>query len=127
MVEYLAAPLVEQIVVEYLNAKLTEPVATEVPNPRPEAFARVILTGGAGRTGLVTHRASVTVESWGQTAYGAATLARLVEAYMLSLPLEVGNVYSVAAFAAPSNLPDPTSGQDRYTATYEIAVRAVAL
>lgn len=126
--EVLVAPDVEAIAVAYL-APLVAPatVATRIPAQRPARFVRVLTTGGAGRSSVVLHRVSLTVEAWATDAVAASNLARLLDGLLLAWPGQAGaRVYAVQPFGSPANLPDPVSGSPRYTATYEVTVRAVA-
>lgn len=118
------APAVDALVVAWLASKVDPPVATKVPQTRPSSFVRVLLTGGPGRSQVVIHRATVVVEAWGSTTSEAASLARELDVAMYEAEL-AGQWYSTSPLSAIGYLPDPKSGQERYTATYEVAVRAV--
>lgn len=125
--EVLVAPGVDDLVATYLRAKLTPvPVTIAVPKTRPAKFVRVLLTGGRGRYDVVLHAAQVTVEAWAASEGEASTLMMLADAHMHAARFQNVGIYNVTAFGAPTNLPDPTSGQRRYTATYEVTVRASA-
>lgn len=127
MSEPLIAPAPDAIVVAYLNTLLTPPVATDVPDPRPAEFVRVLVTGGGGRRDLVLQDAQITVEAWAATYADASELMMLADAHMHNARFVDADIRNVRAFGAPINLPDPTSGQSRMTATYEVTLRASAL
>ena len=126
--EVIVAPGVDDVVVQYLRPRLTPIfVSIAVPQTRPTKFVRVLSTGGRGRYDVVLHAATITVEAWATTEGEASTLMMLADAHMHAAPRTGGAIRAVTAFAAPMNLPGPTSGQRRYTATYEVTVRASAL
>lgn len=134
MSEVIVAPDVESLLVSYLSselaARLAEPgvkVSTKVPNPRPGRFVRVLLTGGAGRSSVVLESATVTVEAWGERETDAYSLAQLCRGLIHAIDVVNGvQFYRVEDFSAPANLPDPNSGQVRYTASYVVRVRGSA-
>lgn len=108
---------------------LAYPVGTRVPNPRDDAFWRVLATGG-DRRNMVADDATVTVESWAQTEVQASLMARTVRAVLESLggTTQDGTVvYRARSFSPPVNLPDPESAQIRYTSTGVITLRGTAL
>lgn len=108
---------------------LAYPVGTRVPNPRPPAFWRLLATGG-DRNNLVQDRPTLTVESWAATEVQASLMARTIRAVLESLAGTVTGstvIYRARDFSTPANLPDPTSGQVRYTSTGSLLVRGVSL
>lgn len=129
--EILRSPDVEQLLVDALPAALAElgisvPVSSAVPNPRPGEFVRVIRTGGVLGDVFVIDKASVTVEAWASRESRAYEIADACRGVLHALPAREGlavTVYRVEEFAAPANLPDPTSAQHRYTATYAVHTR----
>ena len=126
--EVLVAPAGDAVVVAYLKPLLMPvKVVTDVPSPRPTKFVRILLTGGGGRRAMVLHDAQVTVEAWGSTYSEASTLMMLADAHMHAARFNSDDIYNVESFGAPVNLPDPTSGQSRLTATYQVTLRASAL
>lgn len=127
MSEPLIAPAVDGVVVAYLNGILAEPVSTKVPDSRPSAFVRVILTGGSGRRSTVLHDAQVTVEAWASTYAAASALMGRVDAYMHDARFANPAIRDVQSFGAPIELPAPSTAQFRMTATYQVTVRASAL
>lgn len=129
MLEPILFPDAAAIVATHLNAELTEPVGDRVPNPRPNAFVIVYRTGGARRS-TVVDAATIVVEAFGATEAAAHDLSQLARAHVLSMPgLTVSGVpvYDVDEFGAPSNQPDPVSGQPRYVFTVSVAVRGEAI
>lgn len=127
----MTAPLIatpgDKAVIDYLEPLVAPvPVATSVPQARPSKFIRVLLTGGAGRRGLVLHDSNVTVECWASTYADASALAALVDGHMHNARFVSKTLRSVQPYGAPVNLPDPDSGQHRLTATYQVTTRASA-
>lgn len=119
------APDAAVVTIAHLNSKgLTAPAYGVVPDPRPAQFVRVMATGGAGRSHRVIHRGLVVVECWGGSIVEASDLAREVEPVVLAMEDE-GVAYRVVPGSAFGLLPDPTSKQARYTATFELVLRAV--
>lgn len=95
-----------------------------VPDPRPSRFVRVMASGGAGRSHRVIHRGIVIVECWAASIAEASDLAREVEPALLSME-DKGVAYRVIPGSAFGLLPDTLSKQARYTATFELVLRAV--
>lgn len=128
--EVLAPPDVVAGIVTALNAALTPPVTSKVPNPRPAAFVTVTDLGGPGRAGVVVYRSTIGVEAWAKNQPDARDLCHLARAHLLALKgTTAGDLifYDVIDVGAPGNLPDPLSNQDRYVATFEVAVRELKL
>lgn len=127
-------PDVEQLLIDALPPLLAAhgytgvAVTTRVPNPRPAAFVRVLVTGGARQT-LVTDAPTVTVEGWGATETAALNLTRTARGCLeLLRGVTVGGVvvYGGRDFGSPVNLPDPDSAQYRYTTTGTLPIRGAA-
>lgn len=113
----------------FVITNLTTPeTSTEIPNPRPDAFTRVLVTGGAGRANPVTETATVVVESWAldeTTAQDNAQDARhQVNSWSRSTVAGV-HVINVVEVSRPANLPHPDIPQARYTQTFDITFRGV--
>lgn len=127
----LDVPFVEAGYVAFLDALLTEPVASRVPNPRPVAFVRVSLVGGA-QTDLVRARPRVLIEAYADKPVTAWKLAAkcwgaLEGREELVLPaIEAAGVPEIELgprdLSLPVNYPDPTTSQDRYQFTVEANV-----
>jgi len=104
-------------------------VATRVPEDRETLprFVTVIAIGGAGRSNVIFDEVNVTIDAWALDSPAAHALAQLCRGLLHNIST-VGGVqfYTVTDFSAPANLPDPTTGQARYRATYAIRVRGVA-
>lgn len=131
VVEVIVAPDSEALVIAYLNTAYTARsnavrASTEVPTPRPVAFVRILRVGGTST--LVIDRPTFAVESWADdpiTAYNNAALTRgLIHA--IDKP-GTSQFYDPQEFSGPANLPDPESGQARYTQTISVGVRQTAL
>jgi hypothetical protein len=101
------------------------PVLMMIPDPRPATFVIVRRVGGV-RGSMVTDRALLAIEAWGDDPGDAQGLAQLCRAAVHSLRGEVVDgvtVYGVTEVAGPGNLPDPESTQARYTMTVQVGLR----
>ena len=130
MTEFLASPDVESVVRSYLQTSLgaTPKVVTNVPKTRPASFVRIIAAGGRGRRSLVLSDHNMIFEAWAASETAAATLAYRLEAYMLGAnQVASSGIYHTSSFGSPVNLPDPDSGQHRYTFTLQVTTRSSAL
>lgn len=113
---------VEALLITYLDALIAAPVGTRVPNPRPSEFVRVARTGGT-RLNLVMDQPTVIVEYWADDEATAAEGAQTVRGHIHAAEtFGTVPVLVVGEFAGPANLPDPMSGQSRYTATYSLTL-----
>lgn len=104
------------------------PVRSKVPNPRPARFIAVYRTGGP-RLNIVVDSAQITVEAWANSQSEAHDLAQAARAILNSLEgTSVGGtlLYGINEFSGPADLPDPESGQARYTWTSSVNTRGVA-
>lgn len=126
MSEPLFSPDVDAVVVAYLNAVMSANAATKVPDPRPSEFTLVLLTGGGGRRGMVLEDAQVTIEYWGATYAAARAGISAVNAHMFNARFAGTNILDVTAFSLPAELPATDTSQFRFTATYQVTVRASA-
>ena len=134
MSDVVAFPDVEAALIGWLADALpvygiNVPLSTQVPNPRPGRFVRIMRTGGPEHN-LVVDGAQVTVECWDVTAPEASATARIVRA-VLSAARNVTTpsgdlIYGTAEFAGPAMLPD-VSGQPRYSWTVQVHARGTAL
>lgn len=132
--ELIRFPDVEAVMIAFLNDRLTADGDTarargKVPNPRPARFVRVMRTGGPAES-FWADRPQVTVEAWDNDESAAETLANTCRSYVQSAYL-AGDmrgipVYDLAEFGGPQRLPDPTTGQVRYTFTFSIVLRGAA-
>lgn len=97
-----------------------------VPSPRPKRFVRVLRAGGQ-QVDLVTLEPLVIVESWGGTDEDAESLADFTHSVLLKAARDgfLGDVpmRRLGVASAPQRLPDPVSGQDRYSAMYAPQLR----
>ena len=132
--EDIAFPGLETMLIGWLPAELASfgyvnvQASTLVPNPRPDRWVRVVRTGGPAD--LVIDRAQITFEAWGTTTAAASDLAGIVRVVIRSLrgrTLDGHPIYRVAEFGGPALLPDPDTGQARYSWTVQIPVRGYAI
>jgi len=133
-VERILFPDAAAAVIGALNTQLAAlgfsgvPVRSRVPNPRPSRFVLVFRTGGP-RVNLVIDAAQLTLEAWSTGEAEAHDLAQAARAIVIGLEGTVtGGVtlYSIDEFSGPGFLPDPESGQSRYTWTTSVHTRGVA-
>lgn len=134
--EIVVFPDVEQLLCDYLTATLpahwTVPgggvlkVGTRVPNPRPAEFVRLFVTGGAQRD-LAVDTPRVTVDAYAERESRAHDLAAICRGLIHAIDTVDGvQFYRIESGSRPQNLPDPTTGQTRYTATYSLDYRGAA-
>lgn len=101
-------------------------IGNRIPSPRPAEFGNIVLVGGQRRD-LVTDVPTLAVEAWAATRTRASALAQELRAILHALEGRTFaglTVADVSEFAAPGDLPDVLSDQQRYTATYAIGVRS---
>lgn len=131
MAEVIVFPDIEAIVGVYLRAELPArgfpgiKVVTRVPATRPDVFVKVRRVGGIAQD-LVVDEATVAVEAYAATEPDAVRLAQVCRGLLHAAPSTDAPIYRVAEYAGPANLPDPTTAQVRYTATYAVRVRGTA-
>jgi hypothetical protein len=119
------SPNVAGLLVTHLTTHLSGDVNAygKVPDQRPERFTHVREIGGVCRTHRVIWRQLVIIEAWAQTQDAARELAGENDTILHDMA-DLGLIHKVVTAGAPAYLPDPKSGQERYTATYEIFARA---
>ena len=76
---------------------------------------------------VVIDQAMLTIECWADIATDAGELARTVRAHVGAMPGRAPGVYRVQEFSGPASLPDPTTGQARFTWTVSVDVRGHAI
>lgn len=100
-----------------------------IPNPRPDAFIRVRLTGpGKGRTDPCVDTAGVTVECYADRVDSANDIAQEARGVILAMrgaTVDGCPIYRVEDGGHPVELPDPLTDQPRFTFTAAIGVRTV--
>lgn len=99
------------------------PVVGRVPSPRPSRFVRILLGGGTRET-PVSRDVTLLVEGWAQTESDALHLCEIAVAILLAVE---GDMFGGREIGSPVILPDPTSGQERATATVGVRVRGSSL
>lgn len=98
-------------------------VVGRVPSPRPPRFVRILLGGGTRET-LITRDVILIVEGWGATESDAMRLCEIATGILLAVE---GDMFGGREIGSPTLLPDPTSGQERATATVGVRVRGSSL
>jgi hypothetical protein len=124
MTQLLIFPDVEALAVQALNADFVTRMpgvkwSTKVPNPRPDKFGRLMRSGGPRET-LITENASLIVEGWAAQEADAIAILNLARAILFE---QDGTLFGVTETGGPTNLPDPTTSQVRYTALLGVRVR----
>lgn len=126
---------IEMLLVDHLTEQLDQldvgiPVSTRVPTingERPDEFVRLMVTGGAQRD-IVVDSPLITVEAWAQRESRAVAIASLCRAIIHGIDTIQGvQFHRIESMSRPQNLPDPTTDQIRYTATYSIDYRGSSL
>lgn len=133
--EVIVFPDTEALLITYLNAAYTANVTYElrragvnVPESRPDLFTRLYRVGGSVPE-IMLERSTFLVECYGLTTVTASAFARFTQAQLLAVD-QVSNVqlYTPQLFSALANLPDPNvDTHERYTFTYSVGARGVAL
>lgn len=137
MTQIIIPPDVEALAVEAVNLVLPVMVeeeygiqsnphsgraSTKVRNPRPPMFGRIMRIGGNAET-LVTEYALLTLEGWADDEQRAVWLLNRMRGILRA---QDGVLFGYdESPGSVSNLPDPTTGQTRYTTTIGIRARAV--
>lgn len=125
MTEVIVFPDAEALAVTFLNPKVGVRVATQIPNPRPASFIRVLRVGGARRS-LVVDSPVLVFECWAPDEIAASQLAQTARAHVFSMAQTTVNghwVYLVRDVAGPQSFPDPLTDTPRYQFTVQIDTR----
>jgi hypothetical protein len=131
--EIITFPDAEGVAIAFYNVELAASVkfaavraSTDIPNPRPTMFVRVMRTGGTRRD-LITDTPQLVVEAWAAYSEDAQELAEFcrsrIHAASRAGVMGTTTVYELAEYSGPQSLPDPVTDQVRYTATYAIDMR----
>lgn len=97
--------------------------STQVPNPRPDEFGRLMRFGGPRET-LVSERAQLILEGWALTETRAIQILNFGRAILAA---QDGALFGYDEIAGPNNLPDPTTDLIRYTCNVSVRVRGTSL
>lgn len=116
---------VEALTIAALNAGMsgfgeTTTAHTRIPADRPAEFFHCFRTGGPAET-PVTEAALITLEAWAATEARAVHLLNRGRAILRA---QAGVLFGVTEYGGPTNLPDPTTSQVRYTASFVVRARA---
>lgn len=117
-------PDLEQWLCDVLNPGV--PVGTAPPNPRPERFVTVLVTGGPGRTSRVSETATIVIDSYAATETAALALANTCRQQLAELEGDETagvHVKTVVENGRPGNLPHPSIPGARYTQSLDIGIR----
>lgn len=123
----MSSPDVRSLLIGWLPRLVGAEVTAVRPDPHEEEgwrrLVRVIDTGGPGRYERVLQTVQVTIDSYAETAYDAAELARRVDDAIHDLPSSPVPVVAIDGSTTPHDTPDPDTGQPRYSATYQLTVK----
>lgn len=108
--------MIEKIVLDYLNGALDVPVFMEVPAAPPLRFVVLEKTGSSSENHI--HRATIAVQSYGESLYEAARLNASVKAAMADLV--VHDSICRAALNSDYNFTDTAQKRYRYQAVFDI-------
>lgn len=133
--EVILFPDAEGAVINELTSRLetagdSARVVGTTPDPVPDRYVRVIRTGGPA-SAFYLDRAQVTIEAWDYDEVSAERLAELCRAWIWAASragdLDGIPFHFLQEFGGPARLPDPSTGQYRYTLTLAIELRGSAL
>lgn len=125
--EVIEFPDIEALLRAHLAPRVGVPVSTGVPKPRPASFLVVRRTGGPTIGVGLFDQPMVTVEAWATSTVTAMALATTARAHLRACPGRIPEITSYLEFSGPASLPDPESGQARYTWTCSLTVRGHAV
>lgn len=124
--ELVIFPDVEALAVQVINAdsrRGSTKWATRVPNPRPDEFGRLMRFGGPRGT-FVSENAELILEGWAQSEARALQILNFGRAILAA---QDGPLFGYNELSGPSNLPDPTTDQIRYTMNVTVRARGSAV
>lgn len=133
--EVIQFPDSEALLITYLNAAYTANATytavragVNVPEARPNVFTRLYRVGGSVPERVI-ERNTFLIECYALTTLTANALARYTQALLLAVD-QISDVqlYDPQIFSALANLPDPNvDTHERYTFTYSVGVRGIAV
>jgi hypothetical protein len=129
MAEQITLQNVEAILVPYLTTAATgaTSVTSDIPDPTPAKYLRVLSFGGPARRDRVIDRPIVSLEAWGPKGKPMDAWAVMAKADAAMNALADGALATVAHGAAigrPYRSDDPTTGRPRFVCNYQITIRA---
>ena len=111
--------MIEEILYDFLSAKMSTPVKTEIPKSPPTKFYLIEKTGGSQANFI--KRATVAIQSYGDSLYDAASLNETLKETMLAPDglITLDSIVSVN-LSSDYNFTDTTTKKYRYQAVFEI-------
>ncbi len=109
--------MIEKIILDYLGQELTVPVYMEVPEGRPDETFVVIEKTGGGRVNHIDS-ATLAIQSYAPSMYGAAALNEEVKAAMENA-ITLDSI-SRSVLNSDYNYTDTTSKHYRYQAVFDV-------
>lgn len=108
--------MIEKIILDYLNDKAPVPAYMEKPKEEPTQYILIEKTGG-GRANYIDS-ATIAVQSYADSLFGAATLNEEVKTIMYDI-IELDEVFSVR-LVRDYNFTDTTKKKYRYQAIFDL-------
>lgn len=111
--------MIEEILYDFLSGKLSTPVKTEIPKEPPLKFYLIEKTGGS-ETNFIK-RATVAIQSYGESLYDAASLNETLKETILAADglVMLDSIVSVN-LSSDYNFTDTTTKKYRYQAVFDI-------
>ena len=131
MAQLVVMPDVEGLAVATLNASFEVRMpgvtwGTKIPRERPAKFGRLMLSGGTEET-MITDQVQLIVEGWAEGATAESDAIAITNLGIAVLKALDDVLFGGFTIGAPSNLPDPSTSQTRYTALVGVRVRGTVL
>lgn len=108
--------MIEIIVMDYLNKTLNVPAFMEKPEKEPERYVLLEKTGGSSENCI--NSATIAIQSYAGTLYGAADLNEEVKVAMDNI-IALNEVMS-SKLNSDYNFTDTTKKKYRYQAVYDL-------
>lgn len=109
--------MIEKTILDFLNDILSVPVYTEIPKDYPSFFYVIEKTGGAQDDHI--YNSTITIKSYGETLYQAASLSEDLIEVMLYELIELDQIISVS-LNSNYNFTDTSEKRYRYQAVFDI-------
>lgn len=110
--------MIEDIVLNYLKKGLSVPAYTEVPANPPKSYVLIDKTGG-GLIEKTIRRATITIQSYASSLYGASALNEEVVKLMVDAPSKTKEI-SKSELNSDYEFNDPGKKEKRYQCVFDI-------
>lgn len=108
--------MIEKVVLDYLSNELNIPVVLELEDNLPDKFVVIEKTGSSVFNHI--HSATLALQSYSNSLYGAAKLNEEVKSKMNSL-IELGSIFK-SNLNSDYNFTDTATKRYRYQAVYDV-------